>query len=114
MALAAGTFPNIVRMESIAPPKAEPVKHNWYDTRTELSLLVFVKDVHPEQLRVDLKPDSVHVVVDFVPPIELAVRLAKEIVPESPVISCTPMKVEIKMKKVPAAYGTWLTFELEG
>jgi tetratricopeptide (TPR) repeat protein len=105
--------PRIIRFD---PPPVEvrpgTLKHNWYETQRQLSLLVFLKGVQAGQLHVQVKSDHVHVLVDFTPPLELSLKLAKEVVPEEPMITLTPMKIEIKMNKAPSSFGRWQEFEV--
>jgi tetratricopeptide (TPR) repeat protein len=102
----------IIRHEpQSAQPAARQIKHEWYQTRSQLSLLLFAKGVTESGLHVTVASNSVRIIIDTPHRIEFSVDLVKEIVPNEYSISITPMKVEVKMTKVASAYGQWSEIE---
>jgi tetratricopeptide (TPR) repeat protein len=97
--------PRVVAFEP-ADIVTKPIKYEWYQTRTHLSLGLFVKDLRKSQLRLEIGSKHIHVIVDDVQPLELTLNLIKELSPqEDPQISITAAKVEIKFAKASNAIG---------
>jgi hypothetical protein len=63
---------------------------------------------------VQLTTESVRVKIRGSPDFEFLWTFAKQILTEAPTVVCTPARVEIVVKKAPAAHGLWLEHDVIG
>lgn len=93
------------------PPKESPgvapliekpkIRHEWFQTATHVTVEVFVKGRKKDQVKVQLQPRSVEVVIglDTGSEYQLNLDLADEITPTESKFEVLSTKIEIKMKK---------------
>lgn len=88
-------------MESGSSTPSSP-KYDWYQTDGKVVVTVLVKNVAPDRVKVDFRPESVAAVIKLASDEEcgLNVNLWQPIVPERCSFRVTPSKVEIHLAKV--------------
>ncbi|OHS93430.1 CS domain containing protein [Tritrichomonas foetus] len=90
-------------------PKPKP-RHEWYQSSTHVTMVLYIKDIKESDLNVSFDNDSLDVCINSDGKTKLHIDLAKSIEPNQSSYSVTSKKIEIKMQK--AVKGQWSIFEV--
>ncbi|KAH0793368.1 CS domain containing protein [Histomonas meleagridis] len=100
----------IIRYETkISSPIVNTVKHEFYQSLTHITLVIYAKDISESQIKVKYSPKNVDVLIDTIPQINIHSNLFKEINTKQCSIHTDSKKIEIKMAK--ATKGNWSSIE---
>eukprot|EP01118_Nematostelium_gracile_P019681 TRINITY_DN921_c0_g1_i1.p1 TRINITY_DN921_c0_g1~~TRINITY_DN921_c0_g1_i1.p1 ORF type:complete len:378 (-),score=107.77 TRINITY_DN921_c0_g1_i1:122-1171(-) len=90
---------------------ASKIRHEWYQTQTDISVTVFVKNVKKEDASIQIQRKSLTVSIKLSDSSEYAldIDLCGEVIPEQSSFEILSTKIEIKMKK--ASGARWKTLE---
>lgn len=99
------TGPSVIVMDS--PPNYPELTHEWYQTSTHVSLLVYVAGLTDDQVKAEFTDKSVDVVVDGKEPTRLHFDLEKEINPADTRVTVGSTKVEVRMAKAVPGKQFW-------
>ncbi|XP_064609385.1 protein SGT1 homolog [Liolophura sinensis] len=101
----------------VVPPAEESVpkiRHDWYQTQSQVIVAVMQKNVKKEDLSVNIEPTSLCITIklssgrDY----QLNLDLAHEVVPDQSQIKLLTTKIEVKLKKVEGIQ--WSSLESKG
>jgi len=107
-------IPSLTTKEALndpIPPVKTPIRHDWYQSPTTVVLNIFIKNMSKDQVNVECTGTTCNVNIkinensEFV----LDLNLCDSILPSETIISCNPVKVEIKMIKDKQC--KWLSLE---
>ena len=94
----------MILMDSV--PAHEELAHDWYQTSTYVSLVVYAEGLKEDQVKAEFTEKSVDVVIDAKEPTRLHFDLEREINPADTRVTIGRTKVEVRMAKaVPSKQG---------
>lgn len=85
------------------------LKHEFYQSQTHVTLVIYIKDITESQVSVKYEPKRVEVVINTIPKMILQTNLMKEINPDGCFHQVYSKKIEIKMEKI--IKGNWSSIE---
>lgn len=90
-------------------PYINNLKHEFYQSQTQVTLVIYIKDIKENQVSVKYEPKRVEVIINTIPKMILQKNLTKGINPDGCLLKVYPKKIEIKMEK--SVKGNWSSIE---